>query len=115
MRGPDTDAVGYHRTARSIALAESMSKASNAASPLVASPVIPLEDLPGYQLRRASQAMLNDLIAALDDLSLRPTAASNLRTRTQFWQGTPTLERGQFLDFPEGFVDRMNVLSLREL
>jgi DNA-binding MarR family transcriptional regulator len=55
-----------------------MPKTSNAASSLVASLVNPLEDLLGYQLRRASQAMLDDLIAALDDLSLRPTAASVL-------------------------------------
>lgn len=38
----------------------------------------PLEDLLGYQLRRASQAMLEDLVAALNDLDLRPTSASVL-------------------------------------
>jgi DNA-binding MarR family transcriptional regulator len=36
----------------------------------------PLEDLLGYQLRRASQAMLGDLASALDDLALSPTRVS---------------------------------------
>ena len=40
--------------------------------------VNPLEDLLGYQLRRASQAMLEDLVSALDAFSLRPTSVSVL-------------------------------------
>jgi DNA-binding MarR family transcriptional regulator len=41
------------------------------------SPLInPLEALLGYQLRRASQAMLADLASALDELALRPTSVS---------------------------------------
>jgi DNA-binding MarR family transcriptional regulator len=38
----------------------------------------PLDGLLGYQLRRASQAMLDDLAAALDTFSLRPTSVSVL-------------------------------------
>jgi DNA-binding MarR family transcriptional regulator len=38
----------------------------------------PLEELLGYQLRRASQAMLNDLVSALDEFALRPTTVSVL-------------------------------------
>jgi len=38
----------------------------------------PLERLLGYQLRRASQMMLDDLVTALQDLELRPTNASVL-------------------------------------
>jgi DNA-binding MarR family transcriptional regulator len=38
----------------------------------------PLEDLLGYQLRRASQAMLEDLVATLSDLDLRPPSVSVL-------------------------------------
>ncbi len=38
----------------------------------------PLENLLGYQLRRASQAMLEDLVDSLKDLDLRPTSASVL-------------------------------------
>ncbi len=38
----------------------------------------PLESLLGYQLRRASQAMLEDLVDSLKDLDLRPTGASVL-------------------------------------
>lgn len=40
--------------------------------------VNPLDDMVGYQLRRASVAMLDDLAAALADLDLRPTGASIL-------------------------------------
>jgi DNA-binding MarR family transcriptional regulator len=43
------------------------------------SPVVnPLEDLLGYQLRRASQAMLGDLASALEEFDLRPTSVSIL-------------------------------------
>ena len=38
----------------------------------------PLDSLLGYQLRRASQAMLEDLVRTLEDLELRPTTASIL-------------------------------------
>ena len=38
----------------------------------------PLEYFLGYQLRRASQRMLDDLVVALRDLELRPTNASVL-------------------------------------
>jgi DNA-binding MarR family transcriptional regulator len=38
----------------------------------------PLESLLGYQLRRASQAILDDLVSALEDFSLRPTSLSVL-------------------------------------
>jgi DNA-binding MarR family transcriptional regulator len=38
----------------------------------------PLEDLLGYQLRRASQAMLSDLVSALDEFALRPSSVSVL-------------------------------------
>lgn len=40
--------------------------------------VNPLDELVGYQLRRASVAMLDDLTTALADLDLRPTGASIL-------------------------------------
>jgi DNA-binding MarR family transcriptional regulator len=36
----------------------------------------PLESLLGYQLRRASHAMLDDLVSALHDAGVRPTSAS---------------------------------------
>jgi DNA-binding MarR family transcriptional regulator len=36
----------------------------------------PLDGLLGYQLRRASHAMLDDLASVLDDFSIRPTAVS---------------------------------------
>jgi DNA-binding MarR family transcriptional regulator len=38
----------------------------------------PLEELLGYQLRRASQAMLSDLVCALDEFGLRPSSVSVL-------------------------------------
>jgi DNA-binding MarR family transcriptional regulator len=38
----------------------------------------PLEGLLGYQLRRASQEMLADLVSALDEFALRPTSVSIL-------------------------------------
>lgn len=41
-------------------------------------PVNPLDALLGYQLRRASAAILADFARTLDDLSLRPTEASIL-------------------------------------
>jgi DNA-binding MarR family transcriptional regulator len=56
----------------------SMSKASRSESSNAAPLVNPLEELLGYQLRRASVAMLSDLSAALDDMALRPSAASVL-------------------------------------
>jgi len=40
--------------------------------------VNPLDELVGYQLRRASVAMFDDLATALADLDLRPTGASIL-------------------------------------
>jgi DNA-binding MarR family transcriptional regulator len=40
--------------------------------------VNPLDDMVGYQLRRASVAMFDDLADALADLDLRPTGASIL-------------------------------------
>jgi DNA-binding MarR family transcriptional regulator len=40
--------------------------------------VNPLDDMLGYQLRRASVAMFDDLAAVLADLELRPTGASIL-------------------------------------
>jgi DNA-binding MarR family transcriptional regulator len=40
--------------------------------------VNPLDDMVGYQLRRASVAMFDDLANALADLDLRPTGASIL-------------------------------------
>jgi DNA-binding MarR family transcriptional regulator len=46
-----------------------------AAAPALANP---LETLLGYQLRRATQAMLDDLVSELEDFSLRPTSASVL-------------------------------------
>ncbi len=46
--------------------------------PGAASLMNPLENLLGYQLRRASQAMLEDLVDTLKDLDLRPTGASVL-------------------------------------
>jgi DNA-binding MarR family transcriptional regulator len=55
-----------------------MSNNSSAEPSSVAPTLNPLEDLLGYQLRRASQAMLEDLVAALNDLDLRPTSVSAL-------------------------------------
>lgn len=55
-----------------------MSKNSGAESPNTAPLVNPLESLLGYQLRRASQAMLDDLVATLASLDFRPTSASVL-------------------------------------
>jgi DNA-binding MarR family transcriptional regulator len=49
------------------------------AAPLVRDP---LESLLGYQLRRASLAMLEDLVDALKDLDFRPTSASVLLLAT---------------------------------
>jgi DNA-binding MarR family transcriptional regulator len=40
--------------------------------------VNPLDDMVGYQLRRASVAMFDDLATALADMDLRPTGASIL-------------------------------------
>jgi DNA-binding MarR family transcriptional regulator len=40
--------------------------------------VNPLEALLGYQLRRASQAMLNDLVSVLREFALRPATVSVL-------------------------------------
>ena len=49
------------------------------AEPANAAPLTnPLDGLLGYQLRRASQAMLDDLLAVLKDLELRPTSVSVL-------------------------------------
>jgi DNA-binding MarR family transcriptional regulator len=39
-------------------------------------PANPLDNLVGYQLRRASQAMLDDLVDSIADLDLRPPSAS---------------------------------------
>jgi DNA-binding MarR family transcriptional regulator len=55
-----------------------MPQPSKAASPNSPRLVNPLEDLLGYQLRRASQAMLGDLVSALDGFALRPTSVSVL-------------------------------------
>ncbi len=38
----------------------------------------PLESLLGYQLRRASQAIMDDLVSALEDFSVRPPSLSVL-------------------------------------
>jgi len=46
--------------------------------PSVAPLVNPLDGLLGYQLRRASQGMLEDLVGVLADLAVRPTLASVL-------------------------------------
>src|ERR1019366_903182 len=53
-----------------------MSKNSSAEPPNTAMLANPLEDLLGYQLRRASQAMLDDLVATLESLDFRSTSAS---------------------------------------
>lgn len=42
----------------------------------VASLINPLDSLLGYQLRRASQAILEDLVRTIEDLELRPTTTS---------------------------------------
>jgi DNA-binding MarR family transcriptional regulator len=55
-----------------------MSKNSSAESSTSAPLINPLDELLGYQLRRASQAMLDDLQASLDEFQLRPTSASVL-------------------------------------
>jgi len=55
-----------------------MSRRSKVESSSSAPLANPLEDLLGYQLRRASQAMLDDLVSALDAFSLRPTSVSVL-------------------------------------
>jgi DNA-binding MarR family transcriptional regulator len=55
-----------------------MSNNTSAEPPGVATFVNPLESLLGYQLRRASQAMLEDLVGMLADLALRPSSASVL-------------------------------------
>jgi DNA-binding MarR family transcriptional regulator len=55
-----------------------LSNNSNA-DPTNTAPLInPLDGLLGYQLRRASQAMLDDLTASLQDLKLRPSGVSVL-------------------------------------
>ena len=55
-----------------------MRKSVGGESPSGSPPVNPLENLLGYQLRRASQAMLDDLASALDEFDLRPTSVSVL-------------------------------------
>ena len=55
-----------------------MAKKTGADSASAAPLTNPLDGLLGYQLRRASQAMLDDLLAALMDLELRPTSVSVL-------------------------------------
>ena len=55
-----------------------MAKKTGADSASAAPLTNPLDGLLGYQLRRASQAMLDDLLAALKDLELRPTSVSVL-------------------------------------
>jgi DNA-binding MarR family transcriptional regulator len=55
-----------------------MSNKTRAEPPGVAPLVNPLEGLLGYQLRRGSQAMLDDLVSMLKDLHLRPSSASVL-------------------------------------
>jgi DNA-binding MarR family transcriptional regulator len=50
----------------------------NSESSTVPPLINPLDELLGYQLRRASQAMLDDLQTSLDELELRPTSASVL-------------------------------------
>jgi DNA-binding MarR family transcriptional regulator len=55
-----------------------MAKKTSADSAIAAPLTNPLDGLLGYQLRRASQAMLDDLLAALKDLELRPTSVSVL-------------------------------------
>jgi DNA-binding MarR family transcriptional regulator len=55
-----------------------MAKKTSADSAKAAPLTNPLDGLLGYQLRRASQAMLEDLLTALKDLELRPTGVSVL-------------------------------------
>jgi DNA-binding MarR family transcriptional regulator len=55
-----------------------MSKNSSAESSAAAPLINPLDELLGYQLRRASQAMLDDLQTLLDDFELRPTSVAVL-------------------------------------
>jgi DNA-binding MarR family transcriptional regulator len=55
-----------------------MSKNSSAEASRIAPLMNPLEEFLGYQLRRASQAMLEDLVTTLEDLDVRPTSASVL-------------------------------------
>jgi DNA-binding MarR family transcriptional regulator len=55
-----------------------MAKKTSADSANAAPLINPLDGLLGYQLRRASQAMLDDLLGALKDLEIRPTGASVL-------------------------------------
>jgi DNA-binding MarR family transcriptional regulator len=64
------DCALWHR----VAYAEESARGIVVISPLMN----PLEDLLGYQLRRVSQAMLNDLSSSLDEFSLRPTSVSIL-------------------------------------
>jgi DNA-binding MarR family transcriptional regulator len=55
-----------------------MPKNARAKSPKLAQLMNPLEGYLGYQLRRASHAMLEDLVTVLEDLDVRPTSASVL-------------------------------------
>jgi DNA-binding MarR family transcriptional regulator len=55
-----------------------LSNDSNAEPSNTAPLINPLDGLLGYQLRRASQAMLDDLAASLQDLKLRPSGVSVL-------------------------------------
>lgn len=57
-----------------------VSRISNksSAEPGAAPLINPLDGLLGYQLRRASQAMLDDLLASLEDVKLRPSSVSVL-------------------------------------
>ena len=53
-----------------------MPRHSDVESSTAASLDDPLEGLLGYQLRRASHAMLDDLATVLNEFSIRPTTAS---------------------------------------
>jgi DNA-binding MarR family transcriptional regulator len=53
-----------------------MAKKSKAEKAGVVPLINPLDNLLGYQLRRASQVILEDLVRTLEDLDLRPTTTS---------------------------------------
>ena len=66
----------------------------------------PLDGLLGYQLRRASQAILEDLVRTLADLELRPTTTS-IVLLVAANPGVTQSRIGQFLD-----IERANMVPM---
>jgi DNA-binding MarR family transcriptional regulator len=83
-----------------------MSRLSKVESSNTTPLVNPLEDLLGYQLRRASQAMLEDLVSALGTFALRPTTVSVLLLVASN-PGITQSRIGQILD-----IERANMVPM---